>query len=411
MAITPHQSRILLVIGLAFVVLSATLSPVFGQATATSGYTQLLKDNWAAYRKSFVQPDGRVIDHRIGISTSEGQSYAMLRSVWMRDKTTFDNVYAWTKNNLQKRKGDKLFAWKWGQLYDKTWGPLDKTAASDADQDVVLSLILAHKLWGDDSYKRDALVLLNDIWNLETVQTPIGRVLLPGDWKFDGKQVQINPSYFAPYAYRIFAEFDRKHPWEQLVKTSYQITRESIALTKTKLPPDWVELSLLDGSVKLYEDTQDVRSDYGYEAIRVFWRFGVDDLITPADKRGAKEDPKAILTASNYLQLFWKIRGEFPGTVSWQGIPRKDNIESGAVYGASLPAFYYQDKTVTQEALDKRIIPNLKPGGQWNTPDDYYSQNWLWFGLATYDFLQKKVQYPKKMTPLERLEWFMDLPK
>ncbi len=93
-----------------------------GVAIASNAYADHQQDNWQAhvpalkeswdiYRDHFIQSDGRVIDHRIGISTSEGQSYAMLRAVMLRDKEWFDKSYTWAKDNLQVRD-DKLFAWK-----------------------------------------------------------------------------------------------------------------------------------------------------------------------------------------------------------------------------------------------------------------------------------------------------------
>ena len=126
---------------------------------------QLLEQSWQGYKKRFIQQDGRVIDHKAGgISTSEGQSYALLRAVWMNDPQTFNQVWSWTQNNLQVR-GDHLFAWKWGQQSTKSpgangpkapegpakWGPIDSTAASDADQDIALALLMAHRKWQDPS--------------------------------------------------------------------------------------------------------------------------------------------------------------------------------------------------------------------------------------------------------------------
>lgn len=401
---------------------------VFARTMDDVNVPQLLQDNWQSYQQRFIQADGRVIDHRIGITTSEGQSYAMLRALWMRDKAIFDKSYDWAVKNLQKRpaqkgqKPDHLFGWKWGQLQNQQWGLIDSTAATDADQDIALALILAHKLWGDTRYRQDALALLNDIWNKETVASPIGHVVLPGDWKFDTQQIQLNPSYFAPYAYRIFADFDKSHDWQELTDSSYVILRQAMQETQTHLPPDWVSFSLLDGKTTLYTDPRDNRSDYGYEAIRVFWRLGVDALLNQGQEdmrlkrkksSAALDEGQSLLNLSDYLARFWQVRNELPGTVSWNGIPRNDKIESAAVYGAVLPGFYYQQgdasKAVLNDLLLNRVIPNMEAGGQWNTEDDYYSQNWLWFGLASYAFLKKDVQYPKKLSPLGRLEWFMDL--
>ena len=58
-----------------------------------------LENLWISYRDK-IQKDGRTIDRsRNYMSTSEGQSYALLRAVWMDDKETFDRVLKWTNNN------------------------------------------------------------------------------------------------------------------------------------------------------------------------------------------------------------------------------------------------------------------------------------------------------------------------
>src|SRR5205823_12664376 len=74
---------------------------------------------WNFYRFQFIQ-QGRVVAlDENEVTTSEGQSYAMLRAVWANDPWTFREVWRWTKENLQTR-GDKLFAWKWkGRILDR----------------------------------------------------------------------------------------------------------------------------------------------------------------------------------------------------------------------------------------------------------------------------------------------------
>lgn len=378
----------IILLGLAVIMLLSMFLPVaFSASPASSSgkdFKPLLKQSWEDYKHRFVQEDGRVIDFNGNVTTSEGQSYAMLRAIWMRDKDTFDRTYKWAQDNLQMPRGDHLFSWKWGERADKTWGPLDQISASDADQDIALALLMAAEIWQDPHYKADALLILNDLWDKLTVKTPLGRVLLPGDWpelrQVRHKTYQINPSYFAPYAYRVFAQADKDHDWGELVDSSYEIIERAMGQTDTRLPPDWVEISLDNDAIKLYQEPVDPRSDYGYEAIRVYWRIALDYMLNPLDKR-----PVRIMSMQNLLPRYWKIREDVPISFTWDGIPRKDGLESGAAYGASLPGFYYQNPEVAEQIVHRKIIPNLKPGGRWNTDQDYYSQNWLWFGLALYD--------------------------
>ena len=363
----------------------------------------LLKGSWEQYKATFIQSDGRVIDFNGNVTTSEGQSYAMLRAFWLRDKATFDHTYRWAKDNLQIPRGDHLFSWKWGERADHTWGALDKTSATDADQDIALSLLLAYQEWKDPAYLEDAKQILPAIWDHLTVDMPIGRVLLPGDWPQQGRTFQINPSYFAPYAYRVFAAVDADHDWPALVDSSYEILTRSLAQSQTHLPPDWVELTLDNDQIKLYDGPLDDRSDFGYEAIRVYWRVGLDGLFFPLEKRAT-----AFLKTGNMLPRYWKIRKDVPISITWDGIVRHPELKSGAVYGAILPSFYMQDRGLAEELLRKKILPNLKPGGQWNTKSDYYSQNWLWFGMGIYSLYQDPPDFTRK-SPLPRLAELLNL--
>lgn len=366
------------------------LSPAQAAGPNTAETRVLMVTSWDQYKSTFVQSDGRVIDFNGNISTSEGQAYAMLRAFWLRDKATFDTTYKWAKDNLQVPRGDHLFSWKWGQKPDQSWGTLDTTSATDADQDIALALLLAHKVWKDPEYKKDALLILDEIWNRLTLNAPIGRVLLPGDWPQKGRKYQINPSYFAPYAYRVFEEVDPNHDWNALIDSSYEILTRAVAQSETRLVPDWVEISLDNDNVKLYQDPMDGRSDFGYEAIRTYWRIGLDSLMNPLEKRAL-----LLLKTKNMLPRYWKIRKDMPVSITWDGIVRHPELQSGAIYGAVFPSVYIQDRGLGEELLQKKILPNLKPGGQWNTKNDYYAQNWLWCGLGIYNIYLDPPNYSR----------------
>ena len=67
----------------------ATFAP-----TAAAPMPALLVAAWSGYKLHFIQADGRVVDPEGAHgSTSEGQSYAMLRAVWMDDRATFCLLY------------------------------------------------------------------------------------------------------------------------------------------------------------------------------------------------------------------------------------------------------------------------------------------------------------------------------
>ena len=170
----------------------------------------VLQQAWVGYKQTFVQPDGRVVDPtRGGITTSEGQSYALLRAVWMGDRSSFDTVWRWTAAHLQV-SGDGLFSSLWGG-----GSVQDHNSASDADSDIALALLYAGRRFGDQGYTTAARAVLDGMWRSDVVAVDGMNVLSAGNWAATQQSPGpvINPSYFAPYAYRSFARVDPTHPW------------------------------------------------------------------------------------------------------------------------------------------------------------------------------------------------------
>src|ERR1700682_5808775 len=81
--------------------------------TADTAGSEILQPAWLSYTRTFIH-GGRVVDpHRGNGTTSEGQSYALLRAVWMNDRTTFDAVWTWTRDHIWDQSSQR-FGWLWG---------------------------------------------------------------------------------------------------------------------------------------------------------------------------------------------------------------------------------------------------------------------------------------------------------
>ncbi|MFQ3629716.1 MAG: glycosyl hydrolase family 8, partial [Cyanobacteriota bacterium] len=265
---------------------------------AIASKQHLLTESWSAYRERFIQQDGRVIDWEADErTTSEGQAYAMLRAVFIDDPETFAQTLSWAEENLQRldadgKRRDNLWAWKWGKDPSGNWTILDENFASDADIDAVTALILAARRWNRPDYLQLARIKLRDLWTLSTVAVPPPaarsfslqpaseqRYLLPGPKEAFQPQpdlLYLNPSYLAPYAFRLFAQVDGDRNWLSLVDSSYKILRESSQLSSAKLPSDWVALNTTTGSYIPLRPPSPIRSIYGFDAYRVWWRVGID---------------------------------------------------------------------------------------------------------------------------------------
>ncbi|MCK5510744.1 glycosyl hydrolase [Candidatus Parcubacteria bacterium] len=342
----------------------------------------ILNESWQSYKTNFITAVGKVIDPN-NFTTSEGQSYALLRAAWMDDKEIFDKTLNWTNKNL-KLKNNNLFAWSWIQHSDGKWGTRDNGTATDADQDIALALLFAYKKWDNPTYLKQAKEIIKDIWNYEVAEIQGKNYLTAGNWAPTKKDIAINPSYFSPYAYRIFAEVDPSHNWMELVDTSYDILfRSSKSLLghnkSIGLPPDWCAINPY-GKIILAEHLGDFSRDYSYDAIRVAWRVALDYQWNKEPRA------KKYLESLDFLNKEWQEKGQIFASYSHDG-NNWENYESTASYGTNLGYFIVVDPETAKEVYEEKILGKYfedEEKSYWNDPNNYYEQNWAWFGTALY---------------------------
>lgn len=344
----------------------------------------LLAESWTAYRKRFIQADGRVIDWEArDRSTSEGQAYAMLRAVFADDPATFAIALKWAEDNLKRQDNnqkrlDSLWAWQWGRDSAGNWGILDPNIASDADIDAITALILASRRWQRPEYLTLARTKLKDLWNHATVTIPADgkRYLLPGAsavFQREGK-LKVNPSYLAPYAFRLFAQVDRARDWLSLVDSSYQMLERSSQVSSVGLPSDWIALDPKTGEYSLLDSGSPLVSRYGFDAFRVWWRVALDATWFGEPRA------KAYLQANlGFFKTLWQSERKIPAQFDLQGRALVD-YESTAQYGMLYAAFRVIDPPIAEEILTQKLLPPYR-NGFWDHESAYYTQNLAWFGL------------------------------
>lgn len=243
----------------------------------------LLEGSWAAYKAHFITADGRVVRPESGGDTvSEGQAYAMLRAAWMHDRATFDRVWRWTQAHLilAGRPRPALMAWHWGVDPDGNGHVIDANAATDADADAALALVQAHDLWaGSDGsaspYLAAARAILRDLIELTTLDAEGHRVLLAGEWadqRSDGRGVVLNPSYFAPASYRVFARLTGDARWLDLVHGTY-VVLDAICDVREEPRglPDWIRWRAPGAWTR-----ENIDLSHGWDAVRIPWRIATD---------------------------------------------------------------------------------------------------------------------------------------
>lgn len=348
-----------------------------------STYT-LLTASWNAYKSKYINQDGRVIDFsQNDITTSEGQSYALLRSVFNDDRPAFDLVYKWTKENL-KRPEDNLFSWRWGKKQDGTYGNIEgggENSAADADVDIALALILASRRWNEPDYEKEALFILESIWNVETDVAASKRYLTAGNWAKNDSEIIINPSYFAPYAFREFAKVDWARDWLSLVGPGYEMLESASKSPLDKgassgLPPNWIRLEKSNGNITA-ASLPNLTTDYSFDAIRVPFRIALDYQWNRDERAG-----KYLTTSFKFLHDEYKKNNRLATSYSHDGAVLIDT-ESPSMYATVLGAFIVSDIDLARNMYQQKIL-NLYSNDQNTFRDEipYYEQNWLWFGAA-----------------------------
>jgi endoglucanase len=307
----------------------------------------------------------------------------MLRAVLIGDRETFDRTFAWAENNLNRKNEagettDRLWAWKWGKNSRGEWGTIDPNFASDADIDAATALILAARRWHNPDYVDQARSKLKDLWALSIVsaadQTPY---LLPGPksvFQPQPNQLILNPSYLAPYAFRLFAQVDNELNWMRLVDSSYQTIEQSATISEVGLPSDWVMLDLQKGEFHPVTTASQLQSRYGFDAYRVWWRVALDAIWF--------QEPKALAYLENHLthlQQEWRNQQKLPAQISLQGKPMVD-YEATAQYAMLYPALQRVDSTMADQIYQQKLLPAYK-NGFWDNNSAYYTQNLAWFAL------------------------------
>ena len=350
---------------------------------------ELLDNTWKQYKDEYIeQGTGRTLDkQKNNITTSEGQSYTLLRAAWMDDRTTFDQSYQWTKDNLQ-RETDKTFSWLFGQRNDASYGILadqgGANTATDGDTDIALALVFAYGRWGNDGYLADAKNLITDIWNQDVVEVAGQPVIAANNQeKGDKPTAIVNPSYFSPYAYRIFATLDPQHNWTGLVDSSYSILEKSTAANLDKgasagLPPDWVEIRKSDGEI-LPPTVPGYTTNYGFDAIRTPFRIALDQQYY------AEPRAKAYLERLGFLSGQWSSQRKLSAVYSHEG-QTLEQYETPASYGTAIGYFTVVKPDQAEQVYDEKLKLLYNPDNRkWKQHLGYYDSNWAWFGIALHD--------------------------
>ncbi|MDD4319510.1 MAG: glycosyl hydrolase family 8 [Candidatus Peribacteraceae bacterium] len=308
-----------------------------------------------------------------GEGTSESQSYALWQSFAVDDRETFDRVWQWTQGHLQRPDG--LFHWKFMTPNPGLVLILDGNSATDSDVDIAYLLLEAGRAWDEPSYVREATGIMRSIWTLETAAGRGNRRhLTAGNWAESPSSVVMNPSYFAPYAFRAFAEVLPEYDWDGLVEQGYEdVERASRRRLGEKgvvfLPPDWVTLQRPDGTLRPFEG-KDHSLDYSYDAFRTFFRIALDAAIS------GNEQATRYLGHATTFESDWQHTGTPCSIYPASG--------TGCLLSVGTLAGPLGIWSITQPRFAEQLVAtHYLRDGKVNIADDaaFYERSWYWFAL------------------------------
>lgn len=297
---------------------------------------------------TYVAEDGRVVRPEDGDDTvSEGQAYALLVAAAVGDEETFDLVWSWTRENLQRPDG--LLAWRWddGRVVD--WEP-----AADADVDTIRALLAAADGFDRPTLREEATRMGASVLGSETVTVGARTYLAAGIWAREGAIV--NPSYLAVGTFEQLADLMPGAGWDELVESSLAVVEASTS--EAGLVPDWVRLGP-DGEPEPIAGPGDdggvPRS--GLDAARVPFR-----LVDACDPRAHE------LAAS--LWTFPSGQEEPRAVHDLRGLPLVDWTHPATLVGAAFAADAAGDVAARERLLDRAADLN-------DENPSYFGSAWL----------------------------------
>lgn len=330
---------------------------------------------WEAYKRAFIEPDGRVVDHFAKHTTSEGQAYAMFHALVARDREAFAKVFVWARDHLAGGDvGARLPAWKWVTNEGGAGGRVaDPNAASDADLWMAYALVHAAATFAAPEYAVAGGRLLALIERREVTEIAgLGPMMLPGPVGFEvARGYRLNPSYLPVPLLRWAARMNesrRGAPWSGMVEATVRMAEGS---TPERLHPDWV---IWDTKTRRFVPDEVIAPLGSYDAIRSY--------LWPALM--ASEDPVRgrLLACGAGLLTLTRGLGFVPERVPvWEPITDRGALSRGPV--GFLAVMQVVARAQSDEglaaSLGARIAEVRREDGLHGEPAFYYDHNLLLF--------------------------------
>jgi len=354
---------------------------------------------WNFYRHAYLQ-EGRVIENaNQGITSSQGQGYALLYAVWADDPSTFQQVWQWTQKNLQGRS-DHLFVSRWKDVV------VDSRTHTGANTDIALALILAARRFSRPDYQIEAIPILNSLWN-HAVFSFNNRYFITTDDEGESARIaKVNVGDLSPYAYSIFSTVDPIHPWTHLVDSSYDLLKWIYFDQGYALPPDTVYIDKNEGHFLMEPPEATQKPTFSADTFPLFWRIALDarwysyrqghpylqmsrylqkgkEVLTPefVETIFVSEQHRLRQAMLRFFQKEWSMQGSYVDHYSCQG-ERLSTVEAPALYATVHTLALVSHKTLAHALWKEKLDVLWRDALTTKQFIHLDSLNWLWADRA-----------------------------
>lgn len=359
-----------------------------------------LSQTWKGIKERNIWPFEVKLVHRPRSETpndavSEGVGYGMLVALYCNDQDTFNTLWGSAEHYMWN---GLCYDWR----VDEYGKRVAEGAATDAEQDIAVSLIFAQRLvdagvWiphNNPTYRERAQSIMDNMWDTHMITSNYN--LAPGaGW---GGDDFINPGYFAPAWYRIFQRADEHNrPWNLLIDRCYRTIAASPGF-KNGLVPDWMSpdgdfvegglgYNTYGGGAYLYKD-----------AIRVYWRLGTDYMwFNEPRAKPFLQNAYEFITSKGGPSAcnFYTMNGSLlPATDMWEfndGHTSRPRREHSPLTIGMWSTVAYSLQAPDREDYLKELMTFYEPNSTfWGTAESadqnemYFEQFLAWFGAVIY---------------------------
>lgn len=315
--------------------------------------------HWQRFNEQLIDDQFRVIDRSSDalITTSEGQVYSLLFSLFANQPEHFEKLLAWLENNLAD--GDltkQLPAWQWGyNAPTDSWEVLDTNSATDVDVLLIYALYHAADVWQKPAYRATAEALTQHLMQQTVTFRNGDLLLLPAPIGFNkADRITFNPSYAPLFVLDGLYRLSNDARWLALAQAQQ---RFMLKHNPSGVVADWLTVSD-NGEVLNAEEAEG-----SYDAIRSYYWFALD--------------PKQRLL-EHYLTMAHESqsRSQPPETLDW--LTGDASGEANIGFSALLIPYFKQ----TAPLAYRHALQRVETTPVTDYAEHYYDHVLILFGLA-----------------------------